>query len=230
MKKQDFVFALCFVLLFLPFFLFPSLYDAYKQFNGAHGFIMAFLKFGVLSTMGEMLGLRIKTGHYNEAGFGIWPRAVVWGLLGVWIALAMKVFAAGVPPVIDYIGVKGVAAAMAGAFTWQKLVGAFGISLMMNTCFAPVFMTVHKVTDTHILNNGGKLSCLLQKIPFGKYLANLNWNVQWGFVFKKTIPYFWVPAHTVTFILPADFQVLFAALLGIVLGVLLAIAAVKGRN
>jgi len=51
--------------------------------------------------------------------------------------------------------------------------------------------------------------------------------VQWGFVFKKTIPFFWYPAHTITFLLPGDTRVLFAALLGVALGVLLAIASHK---
>jgi hypothetical protein len=46
----------------------------------------------------------------------------------------------------------------------------------------------------------------------------------WGFVFKKTIPFFWIPAHTITFLLPPDVQVLFAALLGIALGTILAVA------
>ena len=62
---------------------------------------------------------------------------------------------------------------------------------------------------------------------FGKIISELNWNVQWNFVFKKTIPFFWIPAHTITFILPGEFQVLFAALLGIALGLILSIAALK---
>ncbi len=228
--KSDLLFVLVMVAIFLPFIISRSLYDAYIAFNAQHAFIMAFIKFGILSTAGEMLGLRIKTGKYSEVGFGILPRAVIWGLLGMWIALAMKTFAGGIPPILNYIGLGEIKEAMGGSFTISKLIGAFGISLMMNTCFAPVFMTVHKVTDTHIINNGGKLSCLLKAIPFGKYLTGINWQVQWGFVFKKTIPFFWVPAHTITFILPGDFQVLFAAILGIALGVILAIASVKGRK
>ena len=51
----------------------------------------------------------------------------------------------------------------------------------------------------------------------------INWEVQWGFVFKKTIPLFWYPAHTITFLLPGDYQVLFAAFLGVVLGLILSI-------
>ncbi len=230
MKKNDLIFILFLLLLFLPFVFSPELYAGYKSFNAEHAFIMAFLKFGILATIGEMLGLRIKTGQYSTPGFGVFPRAVVWGFLGVWIAVAMKVFAAGAPAIVQYLGVEGAVDAMRGGFSVQKLSGAFAISLLMNTSFAPVFMTIHKITDTHIVNNGGKLSALITPLPFGKLLASLNWNVQWNFVFKKTIPFFWIPAHTVTFLLPADMQVLFAALLGIALGVLLAIASVTGEK
>ena len=38
-----------------------------------------------------------------------------------------------------------------------------------------------------------------------------------GFVFMKTILFFRFPAHTITFLLPGDARVLFAALLGVVL-------------
>ncbi len=230
MKKNDLIFILFLLLLFFPFVFSPELYAGYKSFNAEHAFIMAFLKFGILATIGEMLGLRIKTGQYSTPGFGVFPRAVVWGFLGVWIAVAMKVFAAGAPAIVQYLGVEGAVDAMKGGFSVQKLSGAFAISLLMNTSFAPVFMTIHKITDTHIVNNGGKLSALITPLPFGKLLASLNWNVQWNFVFKKTIPFFWIPAHTVTFLLPADMQVLFAALLGIALGVLLAIASVTGEK
>jgi hypothetical protein len=230
MKKQDIFFLLFILVVFLPFVFIPELYAGYKSFNAEHAYIMAFLKFGILATAGEMLGLRIKTGSYSAVGFGIMPRAVVWGLLGIWIAIAMKVFSTGAPYIVQYLGVDGVVEAMKGSFTLQKLLGAFAISLLMNTSFAPVFMTIHKITDTHIINNGGKLSSLIKPLPFGKLLASLNWDVQWNFVFKKTIPFFWVPAHTITFLLPTDFQVLFAALLGIALGVLLAIAAVMGKR
>jgi hypothetical protein len=60
-------------------------------------------------------------------------------------------------------------------------------------------------------------------------LKKIDWQVMWGFVFKKTLPLFWIPAHTVTFLLPEMHRVLFAALLGIVLGTILAIAGL-GRS
>lgn len=58
----------------------------------------------------------------------------------------------------------------------------------------------------------------------GKIIRNLNWDVQWNFILKKTIPLFWIPAHTITFSLPAEHRILFAAVLGVILGVLLAVA------
>lgn len=219
------------ILFFAPFFIFQPVYDWYISFNGNHPLIMAFLKFAILATFGEVLGLRIKTGKYNAPGFGIAPKAIVWGVLGIWIAIAMGVYKFGIPAYLSKFSVfENLPAVMNGSFSGMKLFGAFCISLMMNTTFAPVFMTLHKITDTHIANCNGKLDFLFTPIPFGSIISQLNWKVQWGFVFKKTIPFFWIPAHTITFILPAQFQVLFAALLGIALGLILSIAAIKSNN
>jgi len=113
---------------------------------------------------------------------------------------------------------------MPQAFCFSKVLVALSISTAMNLIYAPVMMTLHKITDTHIISNGGTVKGLLRPIRFNEIVVNLNWNVQWNFVFKRTIPFFWIPAHTITFLLPADFQVLFAALLGVALGVILAIA------
>ena len=107
------------------------------------------------------------------------------------------------------------------------MVGACFISLLQNTAFAPVFMTLHKITDTHIMNCGGSMRAFRTPRRVGEIMAGISWRVQWSFVFKKTIPVFWMPAHTITFMLPGEYQVLFAAFLGIVLGVILAFAANK---
>lgn len=225
MKKQDFIFILVLVMIFLPFFMSDAVYDWYKSFNSAHGMVMSFIKFGILATLGEMLGLRISAGVYNRKGFGVLPRAVVWGLLGIGINAAMIIFSKGVPQFMVYMGMTDAANIINGVFSADKVWIAFAISVAMNTIFAPVFMTFHKITDTHILNCGGSLRSLITPIPMTRIITNLNWDAQWNFVFKKTIPFFWYPAHTITFLLPGEMRVLFAAVLGVVLGVLLAIAA-----
>lgn len=68
------------------------------------------------------------------------------------------------------------------------------------------------------------MGALFKKIEVANLLKNLNWEVHWHLVLKKTIPLFWIPAHTLTFLLPSEYRVLFAALLGIVLGVILSFA------
>lgn len=230
MKKADLLFFGIVAAVLAPLFVSDVVYDAYKTTNATHPYFMAFLKFMILSSIGEMVGLRIKQGVYSYQGYGIIPRAIVWGFLGVLIAFAMNIFKNGTPVLLQTLGFENACQAMMGSFSWDKLITAFCISTAMNTIFAPVFMTVHKITDTHILNCNGSLASLITPISFGKILSELNWSVQWNFVFKKTIPLFWIPAHTITFMLPGEYQVLFAASLSIVLGILLSVAAVMSRE
>ena len=228
MKRTDLYFAVVMLAIFLPFFISPELYAWYMGFNAEHALIMAFLKFGILATLGEMLGCRISTGNYTTPTFGVVPRMVVWGLLGVVISMAMMVFSAGIPAFIKAMGGEALVAAFAAeGISWGKFVVALAISVMMNTFFAPVFMTFHKITDTHIAENGGSVKALFRPIDMRRHIMELNWDRQWSFIFKKTIPLFWYPAHTITLMLPGELRVLFAALLGVALGVILAIGARK---
>jgi len=193
--------------------------------------VMSFLKFGILSTMGEMLGCRISTGQYVTPTFGVLPRMIVWGILGMGINMAMIIFSKGTPMFMEYMGMTNAVQSFIAdeLFTMNKLWVALAVSIAMNTIFAPVFMTFHKITDAHIAENGGSLKALITPIPMARRFSELNWQAQWGFVFKKTIPFFWYPAHTITFLLPPEQRVLFAALLGIALGVLLAISIKKNK-
>ena len=230
MKKCDIIFIIISIALFLPFFICDAVYEWYKTFNSDHAIAMSFLKFAILATMGEMIGMRISNGKYITKTFGVIPRMVIWGLLGVGIGMAMTIFSAGIPQFLQVAGMDNATLILAGDLCLNKVLVALAISVAMNTIFAPVFMTIHKITDTHILNCGGSVKALITPSPFGKYISELNWKVQWGFVFKKTIPFFWSPAHTITFLLPQELRVLFAALLGVALGIILAIAAVKSRK
>ena len=130
MKKSDIIVIVIIVLCLLPFFLFDSVYNAYCAANQRFPLWMAFLKFGILATFGEMLGCRVKTGEYYHKGFGIAPKFVVWGLLGMWIALAMNVFRLGVPAFMErYAAFSGISAAMSAPMSWLKLLGAFCVSV-----------------------------------------------------------------------------------------------------
>lgn len=230
MKKGDWILILCVVAVLTPFFI-PAtgFFNGFNMATSSHPFIMAFFKFAILATLGEMLALRIRKGVYNEKGFGIIPRMMVWGFLGMCITMAMMIFKSGTPFFISKISGSDYASLMqifsAPELTWGKLGIAFCVSVAMNTIFAPVMMTFHKCTDIHITQTGGTVAGLLKPMPMKKIISSINWETQWGVVFKKTIPLFWYPAHTITFILPANLQVLFAALLGVALGLILALAS-----
>lgn len=230
MKKKDLIFIGVCLVAFAPFFISDNFYNTYDTFNKDHGMIMSFVKFALLATLGEVIGLRIKTGSYHQKGFGIIPRAIVWGVLGLTIKMSFIIFATGIPQFLIYLGIDNAAQIMQSEFNAQKLLVAFCISAAMNIIYAPIMMTLHKITDSHIIANGGTIKGFLRPIQFKKIFIELDWGVQWGFVFKKTIPLFWIPAHTITFLLPPHFQVLFAAVLGIMLGVFLAIAAQSGQK
>ena len=175
MKRTDIYFVLAIVAIFLPFVLFAPLYEWYKEFNAAHGMVMSFLKFGILSTMGEMLGCRISTGKYVTPTFGVLPRMIVWGFLGMGINMAMIIFSKGTPMFMEYMGMTdAVKSFVAEGFTMNKLWVALAVSVAMNTIFAPVFMTFHKITDAHIAANGGSLKALVTPIPMAERFASLN--------------------------------------------------------
>jgi hypothetical protein len=211
----DLFFAFAVVAFFSPFFLFQEVFETYYLFNLEHGLVMSFIKFAILATLGEVIGLRIKTGTYYKKGFGLISRALVWGFLGMTIYMAFGIFAAGTPVLLEKIGFKDA----------SRFLVAFSISATLNLFYAPVMMTFHKITDIHIQKTGGTLRGFFTPIHFARIFKEINWDVQWNFVFKRTIPLFWIPAQTITFLLPVEYRVLFAAFLGIVLGVLLAIAA-----
>ena len=230
MKSKDFLVILGVILFFSPFYFFESVFNFYKEFNAAHGITMGFVKFAILATFGEIVGLRIKTGNYYREGFGLIPRALVWGVLGVSISVAFIIFAKGVPEFLQYAGLENAVASMNEPPTITRFIVSFSISALLNFFFAPVFMIVHKITDTHIESHKGKLTALYSRIDFVNILKNLDWKVQWNFVFMKTIPFFWIPVHSITFMLPQEVRILIAAALGIVLGIILAIAALSDEK
>lgn len=224
MKKSDLITIIVVAIVLSVFIFVPGALDAFNSATANHGMIMSFFKFAILATFGEMLALRIRKGCYTEKGFGIVPRMIVWGILGMGIAMAMKIFSMGTIGFLTYLGLDQAAIWFAGSLSWGKVLVAFCISVLMNSIFAPVFMTLHKITDIHIQQTGGTVKGFFTPIPMRDIIAHkVNWEVQWGFVFKKTIPLFWYPAHTITFLLPGNYQVLFAALLGVILGLILSI-------
>jgi hypothetical protein len=98
-----------------------------------------------------------------------------------------------------------------------KLIRAFATAATMNLTFGPTFMAVHKCSDTYLAlraqnGKGVKLSEVIDTVDWKRFVA---------FTLFKTVPIFWIPAHTVTFLLPSEYQVMLAALLSVALGIIL---------
>ncbi len=192
--------------------------EIYTKVIIAHPFITSFVKFGILATLGEIIAFKIRTKEMPDKTFGLLPKAVVWGFLGIFILFAFKIFASGVPKI------AGKLLYLSGNDQVDKVLTAFYISFFMNIIFAPVMMIIHKITDIKIEQGKGKFSSLIYSVDVKTALTIVNWDKMWGFVIKKTIPIFWIPAHTITFLLPPAFRILFAAILSVILGIILAIS------
>lgn len=133
-------------------------------------------------------------------------------------ALSFKLFELGVNGVIENGFVFG---------QGNKMLTALFISAFMNLTYGPVMMGTHKITDKYIdlkYDNKGK------KISIKDAVKAVDWYGFITFVVFKTVPLFWIPAHTIVFLLPGEYRLVVAALLSIALGILLTLANKKTKT
>jgi hypothetical protein len=208
MKKGDFIWGgVLFLIIML--LVMSNTKALFLTATTSHPYIMGFLKFALLASMGEILAVRIVTGEYSISHQFIY-KAFVWGFIGVIIVVIFKIFSVGVFGLLD----KGLL-----PFKDNNLSFAFFTSLLMNITFAPTMMAFHRITDTFI-----ELKRTDKNIKISSALEKIEWKTFIEFVLFKTIPLFWIPAHTITFLLPSEYRVIMAAFLSIALGAILAIA------
>jgi hypothetical protein len=218
MKKMDGIWFLVLVSISCLFIISPTRI-VFVELTTAYPYLMGFLKTAVLASMGELMAQRIKTGSYLS-GQGKIAKFFVWGLLGMVFVLTFKLFAAGVSSA-QTVGLLPTVAA--GTF-WGTLWTAFLISTLMNVLFAPTFMAFHRITDGFIELGEGKPGKIV-KVRLSAVIERIDWRTFIGFVVLRTIPLFWIPAHTITFLLPEQFRVLMAAYLSIALGIILSLSS-----
>ncbi|MCL1982958.1 MAG: Mpv17/PMP22 family protein [Clostridiales bacterium] len=218
MKKGDLVWAAA-LLAVIAFLVVPATHSLFMAASKAAPYPMGFAKFAVLASMGELLAVRIRAGSWNKPKGFLW-RAVIWGLIGLLTTLMFVLYDAGVKGCMErgylpFIGADG-----SGL---RLFATAFMSSALMNLFFAPAFMLFHRLTDTWIDAGQGKMPLML-KAAMGDVLEAADLKGYVSFVVFKTVPIFWIPAHTITFMLPPEYRVLMAAMLSICLGVILGIA------
>lgn len=218
MKKiGDFIWAVVLVLVSV-LLLMPATNKIYIELNGAHPYLLGFAKFLLLATMGELLALRISNNQWQKTK-GLIAKAIVWGIIGILVVFMFKFYSTAVHGLAD----KGLLFIGTGALA--TVLTAFYTSAIMNLTFGPVFMAAHRVSDTYI-----DMSVDGQKPTIKKVLNKIEWPNFMTFVVGKTVPFFWIPAHTIVFTLPETYRVVAAAYLSIALGIILAIAKKKGNE
>jgi hypothetical protein len=133
-------------------------------------------------------------------------QAIVWGFFGVWIALAFVVFSNGVDSAITKHLWFPCFPALSKSF-WINLAGGYAWSMMV----------AHQYTDFLVRARWQGV------LAFGEFSDQVDRRTTFAYLWK-TIWFFWLPAHTITFSLPPELRVIAAALLAIVLGFLLGLA------
>lgn len=209
LKKADFIW-LAALLVWVIILVLPVSREIFMDFTKAHPYIGGFIKFAILASMGDLLGIRLQKGdYYIPKGFIY--RAVVWGIIGMMVALVFTVFMEGAG-----------AAQKAGLLPFEgvALAQAFFGSAIMNLTFGPMMMAMHKFTDLYIDSMYEKSG----KITLSYLVDKVDWHSLVEFSWAKTCTFFWIPAHTIVFMLPSVYRVLISAFLSIALGLLLSIA------
>lgn len=174
--------------------------NTYRLWVQAHPFFSAAVQFGLLGTLGEWVAhvLRTRRPSLPCTPVQLLAKVLAWALLGC-------VIKGG------FVGMKGFTRALLDhgvlpAFLGTGLGWAFALSTLTNVFFGPQMMLFHRLEDNLILRRRGYEG-------MGPALRTLLW--------------FWIPAHTLTFSLPAEFQLGLAALWSLALGLILGLAAIR---
>lgn len=216
MKKGDVIWTAALIGI-IAFLLSPTTHKVFVSFTTDYPYIAGFLKFAILATMGDLLAYRIVTSEWKiRKGFLF--RVFIWGFLGMAIVLVFTIFGAGITAAMEKGVLPGVGCTIAFAFF---------TSAIMNLTFAPTMMGFHRLTDTYadLKFIEGRKNLKLDQVS-----DEIDWNNFISFVVLKTIPAFWIPAHTITFLLPPEYRVLMAAFLSIALGAILSFAKAKNNQ
>jgi hypothetical protein len=173
----------------------------YIELITAQPIITAMIQFAVLGTLGDAIS------HWIVKRRIFSPYDLKTLILKIieWSVLAVMIKYA-------FIGFHGFVETLINNNYLPPLEGvgkSLAISTSMNLQFGPLLVITHRLMDNLIA---------------GKQ----NWkNLDKGFY---SLLWFWIPAHTITFILPKEFQIGLAALWSLALGIILGFYNRKASN
>ena len=177
--------------------------EYYLNFVKNYPLLSSAVQIGILGTIGELIAVRIRIGKWFFWGPGplkLILKVIVWAFLGI----TFKYVFTGFFAFVDAITMNGWWFSIASENILAK---ALSVSFFANIIYGPVFMTFHRFTDNKIENK------------------KMNWSsLQQAW---KSLVWFWIPALTVVFILPAHLQIGLLSLWNIVLGIMLGYYALQ---
>lgn len=209
--KKDYLYSSLVMLLILVI-VFVLTRSAVLTFASDYPLVMSFFKFFFLASIGDLIGYRLQKKHWSLPP-KILHKAVVWGILGLVIYLMFQIYPSGIKTLQSNDVLPGAN---------STFLTALFVSIFMNYTFAPTMMTVHRMTDTYF-----NLSSESNKPSFTETVNTVDWGQFFKFTLLRAIPLFWIPAHTITFLIPVEYRIIFAALLGIALGLILRLTTKK---
>ncbi len=164
----------------------------YLEFVKVNPILSAVLQFAVLGTLGEVISRWIIKGKI----YSPFPaKLIIWKAF-VWSVLAVCIKYA-------FIGFNGFVDALIQHSMLPEMglyLRAFAVSSLMNVQFGLFLVLFHRILDNLYPRRSNWVN-------IDKSLYSLLW--------------FWIPAHTITFTLPKDYQIGLAALWSVVLGLIL---------
>ena len=158
--------------------------ESYVSWVTENPLFSAAIQFGLLGTLGEIIAfsLRRKRPALPGKPWQIAAKILAWAVLGLLIKYG-------------FTGMKGATRALLDhqllpSFCTGGLGWAFAVSLLTNLFFGPQMMFFHRLEDN---------------------LIAWKWDTTGLTTAWWTLIWFWIPAHTVTFMLPAEYQIGLAA-------------------
>jgi hypothetical protein len=177
--------------------------ESYIEWVKASPLLSAAIQFGILGTIGEIVSVSIVGKRFALPGrwYHVVLKVFAWALLGIIIKYG-------------FTGMKGFTLGLLDhgllpAFVSDGVGWAFAVSLFTNILFGPQMMFFHRLEDNLILWEWN--------------MAGLN-KAWW------TLIWFWIPAHTITFSLPTEYQIGLASVWSVVLGLILGLSKARSTS
>ena len=174
--------------------------QSYLEFVRSNPLLSAAIQFGILGTVGELLSFSLQKKRLALpcTVLQLLAKVAAWAVLGIVIKYGFTGMKGFTAALIEHRMLPQICAAGIG---W-----AFAVSVLTNVFFGPQMMFFHRLEDNLILGGWSY-----------KGMSTALWTLLW----------FWIPAHTLTFSLPGEWQIGLAALWSVVLGLILGLA--KGK-